>query len=543
VGIPVADGFPLSLAKLAASVARRPWRALPAAAELTANLAAAGARTAALALGQVGAGRPVVAPADKDRRFSDPAWTAHPWFYAAGQSYLAWARFARGVAAQGDHKARFATEAVVDALAPTNFLLTNPAALRKAVETGGESLRAGMRNFVADVATNRGRPRQVSAGAFAVGVDLAATPGQVVRRDDLMELIQYAPQTETVHQSPLLMSPPWINKYYIMDLAPGRSFVEWAVQHGHTVFTISYRNPDASMRDVALDDYLRALDKAVGTVREITGAPEVNVVGLCVGGALAVALAAHHAQTGGRSIRSLTLLNTLVDFSEPGALGVFTDRAAIERLEARMAETGFLDEAEMTTTFDFLRANDLIWNYVVTGWLMGEPAAAFDILAWNADPTRISETTHSFYLRNFYLENRLARSELALAGQRLDLAQLEADTYILAAAEDHITPWKSSYRTTGLLPVKIRFVLSSSGHIAGVVNPPSNKRRYWTNDDLPADPDQWLAEATEHTGSWWGDWTAWIADRAGAQRPPPPMGSAAHPPIDGAPGTYVRRDS
>ena len=543
MGLNTDDGFALALARLGASVARRPWRALPAAAELTANLFAAGARTAAVALGQ--SSPPVVATDPKDRRFTDPAWTANPWFYGTGQAYLAWSKFMREVAEnQGDDKARFATSAVVDAVAPTNFLPTNPAALRKAYETRGESLKEGLKNLVEDVTTNKGRPRQVDLSAFEVGKDLACTPGKVVFRNDLMELIQYEAQTEKVHATPMLMSPPWINKYYIMDLAPGRSFIEWAVQHGHTVFTLSYRNPDESMRHVTLDHYLvQGLGAALDVVREITGAEDVNVVGLCVGGTLAVMLHAYLAKSGGGGIRSLTLLNTLVDFTEPGALGAFTDAGAVERLEARMAERGFLDEAEMATTFDFLRANDLIWNYVARGWLMGERAAPFDILAWNADATRISEATHSFYLRAFYLENRLAQGTLTLAGTPLDLGLLEADTYILAAVEDHITPWKSSYKTTGLLPTKIKFVLSSSGHIAGVVNPPSNKRHYWTNDDLPEDPDEWLADATQHTGSWWGEWTAWIGDRAGPQRPPPPVGSATHPPIDDAPGTYVRRGS
>ncbi len=537
------DGFPLALARLGASVVRRPWRALPAAAELTANLFAAGARTAAVALGQPSP--PVVAPAAKDRRFADPAWTKSPWFYGTAQAYLSGAKFLREVAErQGDEKAQFAAGALVDALAPTNFLPTNPAALRKAYETRGESLKNGFKNLVSDVVTNGGRPQQVDPTAFEVGRDLAVTPGHVVFRNHLMELIQYVPQTATVHETPLLMSPPWINKYYIMDLAPGRSLVEWAVQHGHTVFTLSYRNPDESMRTVTLDDYLLlGLNAAVDAVREITGAEDVNVAGLCVGGTLAVMLHAYLAQQAKGGIRSLTLLNTLVDFSEPGALGAFTDRAAVERLEERMAEQGFVDEVEMATTFDFLRANDLIWNYVASGWLMGEPAPAFDILAWNADATRISEATHSFYLRSFYLENQLSRGTLEMAGTPIDLDLAEADTYVLAAVEDHITPWKSSYKTTGLLPTKMKFVLSSSGHIAGVVNPPSPKRHYWTNDDLPEDPDEWLADATQHTGSWWGDWTAWIADRAGPQRPPPPLGSAIHSPIATAPGTYVRRGS
>ena len=541
------DGFGEALLRLGASVARHPWRALPAAARFTADIASAGLRTTALALGRPA--RAVVEPPPKDRRFEDPAWQTSPWFYGTGQLYLAWARFARELAARGQldeqtaQKARFAVDSIVDAAAPTNFLFTNPAALRKAVDTRGVSVLEGLVNFVGDVADNRGKPRQVDGSAFRLGENLAATPGKVVFRNDLMELIQYAPQTDTVHEIPLLLSPPWINKYYIMDLAPGRSFVEWAVQQGHTVFAISYRNPDESMRHMALDDYLTAgLGQAVDVVRSITGAEQVNVVGLCVGGTLAVALLAHQAQGEDRPIRSVTLLNTLVDFGEPGPLGAFTDRGAIERVEQRMAEKGYLDESEMAVTFDFLRANDLIWNYVVSGWLMGEPAPAFDILAWNADSTRVSEATHSTYLRSCYLENRLAKGTMTLAGRRLDLDQIETDAYILAAKEDHITPWRSSYATTSLLPSSLRFVLTSSGHIAGIVNPPSPKRRYWTNDDLPEDPDAWLAEATEHQGSWWGDWTEWIAARAGDRREPRPIGSADHPPLIDAPGTYVRRD-
>ena len=545
------DGFGIALARLGASVARRPWRALPAAFQFTTDMAAAGTRTVAAALGRPGPG--VVDAPPRDRRFADPAWQQNPWFYGAGQAYLAWARFVRDVAATSElpagvaQKAAFAVDAVLDAVAPTNFLPGNPAALRRAIETRGESLRAGLDNFLRDVADNRGRPAQVDRSAFTLGENLAATPGKVVFRNDLMELIQYAPQTETVYETPLLLSPPWINKYYIMDLAPGRSFAEWAVQHGHTVFAISYRNPDESMRDVALDDYLvNGPCAALDVARDITGAAQLNIAGLCVGGTLAVALLAHlAATTKSRSpVRSLTLLNTLVDFSQPGPLGAFTDAAAVESLERRMAERGYLDGAAMAKTFDFLRANDLIWNYVASGWLMGEPAPAFDILAWNSDPMNVTEATHSGYLRACYLENRLARSELTLAGRRVDLDAIDVDTeaYILAAKEDHITPWKSSYATTGLLPTPTRFVLTSSGHIAGVVNPPSPKRHYWTNHDLPEDPEAWLTAATRHQGSWWEDWTQWIARRAGTRVAPPPLGNATHPPLTPAPGTYVRSE-
>jgi len=404
------------------------------------------------------------------------------------------------------------------------------------------SVLAGMRNFLADVATNNGKPRQVDETPFRLGENLAASPGEVVFRNDLMELIQYRPQTETVHEVPLLLSPPWINKYYIMDLAPGRSFVEWAVRHGHTVFAISYRNPDEEHRDVALVDYLLSGPyDALRIIEEITGSKEVNVVGLCLGGTLTVMLLAHLAANDHDRVRSATLLNTMVDFREPGPMGIFLDRAAVERLNRRMVERGYLESTEMSTMFDLLRAQDLVWNYVVTGWLMGEKPPAFDILAWNADGTRMPADMHSFYLRCCYVENQLARGEMTLAGTRLDLGAIDEDVYVLSAREDHIAPWRSSYATTQLLGGAARFVLTSSGHVAGIVNPPGGRRVHWTNDELPADPDQWLAGATEHQGTWWEDWAAWIAERSGPRRPPPPMGSAAHPPLGPAPGTYVHQ--
>jgi polyhydroxyalkanoate synthase len=552
-----------ALTRLGVGALRHPWRTFEAATRLTGNLVATGVGAAAVAVGG-DAETPAPSPT-RDRRFSDPAWQRSPWFFAAGHTYLAWSRFLRDMAAnsgaEDPSRARtdFAVSMLVDALAPTNFLPTNPAALRRAAETRGLSLLQGLENFFDDLSTNKGRPRQVDRSALEVGRDLAVTPGKVVYRNELMELIQYAPQTDTVFDVPLLLSPPWINKYYVMDLAPGRSFVEWAVGRGHTVFAISYRNPDETMRDVSLDDYLLGgLGTALDVVSEITGAEQVNLAGLCVGGTLAMMLLAYLAQdedgllpprsegplgpSAPRAprVRSATLLNTLLDFSEPGPLGAFTDRKSVERLERRMEKRGYLEASEMAATFDSLRPNDLIWNYVANNWLMGEQAPAFDILAWNADSTRISAATHSDYLRSCYVENRLARDEMTLAGRRLRLGDISSDVYVLAASEDHITPWKSSYATTGLLRSDVRFVLSSSGHIAGIVNPPSPKRLHWTNERLTSDPDDWLAGAEEHTGSWWGDWADWIEPRAGGRRPPPPLGSSAHPALDDAPGRYVR---
>ncbi len=560
--------FGLALAELGAEIAKHPERALDAWAGFSADLAAAASETVDRAVVGNGNGSaadtkpPSLTPAPKDRRFADPSWEQNPWFFGQRQAYLAWSRFMHNLGGAADldertaQKAAFAVGMIVDALAPTNFAASNPEAIRQAFETEGESLRQGLDNFLDDMAANNGRPRQVDASSFELGVNLAATPGKVVFRNDLMELIQYSPRTETVHDVPLLLSPPWINKYYVMDLAPGRSFAEWAVDHGHTTFAISWRNPDPdqSMRATTMDDYLlNGLGTAVDVVREICGVPQVNVAGLCVGGTLAVMLLAWQAQmeatqteaasaetgAGLPPVKSLTLLNTLVDFSEPGALAAFTDLDTIERLETRMAERGYLEGAEMAGTFDALRPNDLIWNYVAGNWLMGRTPPAFDILAWNADATRIPAATHSAYLRSFYLENRLATGQMTIGGRRLSLDDIESDVYILAASEDHITPWKSSYATVGLLPSPIRFVLSSAGHIAGIVNPPGPKRVHWTNDDLPLDPDAWRAAATEHPGTWWDDWISWLDARAGGQRPPPPTGTTTHPALADAPGTYV----
>ena len=531
-----------TLAGVAAGLAADPVAAMTAATQLTAGLAAAAVQAGARALGWDG--EPEPAPPKGDRRFSDPAWETHPWFFWQRQSYLAWAGTMKDVARRtgtgGTGKAEFAVGQLVDALSPANFLGTNPTALRKAVETHGTSVVEGMANLLDDLAENDGRPRQVDASSFEVGRNLAATPGKVVFRNELIELIQYEPTTKTNHAVPLLLSPPWINRYYIMDLAPGRSFAQWAVDHGHATFAISYRNPDSSMRDVDLDDYLLlGLRAALDAVCEITGAPKVNIAGLCVGGTLAVMLSAFLAELGEDRINSLTLLNTLVDFGKPGPLGHFTDPASVARVEELMAGPGYLDGRELATTFDALRPNDLIWNYVGTNWLQGEKPPAFDILAWNADATRVPEATHSTYLRSCYLENRLAAGTMAMAGRAVRPEAVKCDAYVLAAEADHITPWLSSYETTGLLGGPIRFVLTSAGHIAGIVNPPGPKRKYWTNDEVGSDPHEWRAGAEEHAGSWWEDWAAWIKARAGKRRTPFRIGGENHPVLADAPGTYV----
>ena len=431
---------------------------------------------------------PVPVP-EGDKRFADPAWSQNPAFFAVRQGYLAASQLMSDLLAAGagdavdDAKARVATGFLLDALAPTNFLFTNPAALKRVLDTGGASLASGARNFADDLVNNGGRPRQVDTRPFTVGQNLAATPGKIVFKNDLMELIQYAPQTEQVRAVPVLASPPWINKYYVMDLAPGRSFLEWAVQHERTVFAISYRNPDPSMRGVTLDDYLiHGPREAMDVISEITGSPKIDIIGLCLGGALTAMLAAYLTEKGDDRVGSITLLNTLLDYSEPGVLGAFTDEKTVARLERQMAAKGVLDGSQMAGTFDILRSNDLIFNYVVSNWLMGQDPPAFDILAWNGDSTRMPAAMHSFYLRSLYMRNELARGELELAGQRLSLADVTSDTYVVGAINDHIVPWHGSYKTGGLMGGKVRYVLSSGGHIAGIVNPPGPKAWYEAAD-------------------------------------------------------------
>ena len=326
-------------------------------------------------------------------------------------------------------------------------------------------------------------------------------------RNELMELIQYTPQTKQVRSVPVLASPPWINKYYVMDLAPDRSFLEWAVKHRRTVFAISYRNPDASMSDVTLDDYLINGPKtALDVISDITGSPKIDIVGLCLGGSLTAMLAAYLAATGDDRLGAVTLLNTLVDYGEPGVLGAFTDEQTVSRLEKEMARTGVMEGSQMAGTFDLLRANDLIFSYVASNWLMGQSPPAFDILAWNADSTRMPAAMHSFYLRSLYLRNQLARGEMELAGQMLSLGDIKSDTYVVGAINDHIVPWESSYRATELLGGTVRYVLSSGGHIAGIVNPPGPKAWYEAGEHNPPSTAQWRDAAERHAGSWWEDW-------------------------------------
>jgi polyhydroxyalkanoate synthase len=522
--------------------------AASAAAALYSRLAADLARIPPAALARwLGAKAEPPLPVDpKDRRFADPAWTDNPAFFSIRQAYLAVRRLSQDLVDSADldqataAKARMAVDLLLDAAAPTNFLPTNPAALKRAFDTAGASLVRGARHFVDDLLNNGGRPRQVDTSPFELGQNLAATPAKVVYRNELMELLQYEPQTPQVHAAPLLCSPPWINKYYVMDLAPGRSFIEWAVRHNRTVFAISYKNPGPEMSGVTMDDYLvHGPHDALNVIQEITGAETVDIVGLCLGGALTAITDAYLTAVGDSRIGTLTLLNTLLDYSEPGALGLFTDEATVSRLEKQMAGSGQLEGKSMAGTFDLMRANDLIFNYVVSNWLMGQDPPAFDILAWNADSTRMPAAMHSFYLRNFYVENRLPKGTLEIAGQRIDLGEIKRSTYVVSAENDHIVPWRSAYAATRLLSGPVRFILSSGGHIAGIVNPPGPKGWYLTGDDLPASPEEWRKTTVRHGGSWWEDWAVWSAENAGEMIDPPPTGSEQHPVIADGPGEYV----
>ncbi len=497
------------------------------------------------------AGADVAAPMSPpmgDSRFADPVYATSPVYFLLEQEYLLGCQYfselldAAQLEGPEDAKARFAAKFILDALAPTNTLLGNPAALREAFNTGGESLVRGARNMLEDLTEKGGWPSQVNSSGFELGVNMAVTPGAVIYQNQLIELIQYSSQTERVYEVPLLFCPPWINKYYIMDLAPGKSLIEWAVQHGHTCFAISYRNPDASMRDLGMADYLQlGLFDAIKVMREITRAFEVNTVSLCLGGTLTAIGLAYNAAVGDSSIKSATLLNTNVDFTVPGVLGLFTDEATISQLEVQMAKDGYLEADAMAHVFDALRANDLIFQYIGNNWLLGKQPPAFDLLVWNSDGTRMPAKMHSEYLRSCYLKNEFARGEFTIEGQRLYPKDVKVDTYVVSAINDHIVPWPSGYKTATIFSGPNRFVLSTSGHIAGVVNPPSPKAKYWTNDARPDDPMVWKDGATLVNDTWWEDWAAWVGARGGGQVPAGVhLGSDDHPVLEAAPGSYVR---
>ncbi len=483
-----------------------------------------------------------------DRRFDAPEWEQHPFFRLLKHSYLAIAdwllREAEGGSLSPAERQRLAfhLRQLVDATSPTLFLPTNPAALRKALETGGASVADGLRHLLADL--RAGRLSITDTDAFAPGRNLALTPGKVVHRSRLIELIQYAPLTEQAHAAPLLFVPPWINKFYILDLQPKNSLVRFLLEQGFSVFMISWKNPDAGMESISFEDYMTEGPLAASEIaREITGARHVNPIGYCIGGTLLAATLAYLAVARDRRFGPATFMVSLLDFSEVGDTAVFIDEPQVAYVEQRMLERGYLDSRHMANMFNLLRANDLIWSTVVNNYLMGNRPPAFDLLYWNSDGTRMAPAAHSFYLRNTYLENNFIKpGKVSLLGRPIDLSRIASEVYAVGAEKDHIVPWRSAWRIARLTRAKTRFALAASGHIAGMINPPAKgKGGYWTNDadTKPETAEEWLAGAQRHEGSWWTDWTAWLAARSGEKRPAPAIGSAVHPPICEAPGTYV----
>jgi polyhydroxyalkanoate synthase len=496
----------------------------------------------------------------KDRRFAGEAWTKDPRYAAVARTYLAQTDLLRKAldTAPIDERSkaqwRFALNQVLDALSPANTLATNPEALQRAMETGGASLLEGARLFTEDLA--RGRIAMTDESAFEVGRNVGTTPGAVVFQNDVMQLIQYTPTTEQVHERPLVIVPPCINKYYILDLQPENSFVGHAVAEGHTVFLVSWRNthPDESAQ--TWDDYVeQGALKALDVARAITGADKVNTLGFCIGGTVLATALAVRAARGEHPAASMTLMTTLLDFAESGDLGLLVTPEMVAAREAAVGDGGLVRGSEMAQVFASLRANDLIWPYVVKGYLKGQAPPAFDLLFWNSDATNLPGPMFCWYLRNCYLENNLREpGAVTVAGERVDLSGIELPTFLYASKDDHIVPWKSAYLSTQLLSGEVTFVLGASGHIAGVINPPAkNKRNYWVasgaggaEDGTPtatldADPDRWLEGAEKVPGSWWPNWYAWLAPHGGEKVDAPAQpGNAEHPPLEEAPGSYVR---
>ncbi|MGH8599939.1 MAG: PHA/PHB synthase family protein, partial [Burkholderiales bacterium] len=467
---------------------------------------------------------PVAEPAKGDRRFKDDDWQQNFLFDFIKQSYLIATRHLHhavaGTTGLDQHTAQkvdFYTRQYIDAMSPSNFALTNPKVLRETAKSGGQNLIRGFSHLLQDLARGDGRQLRISMTdetAFRLGENIATTPGKVVFQNDLLQLIQYLPRTAKVHQRPLLIIPPWINKYYILDLREKNSFIRWAVEQGHTVFVVSWVNPDAQLANKGFDDYLTGGSlAALDAVTKATGEREIDVIGYCLGGTLLAATLGYLAAKKQKRIASATFFVTLIDFERAGELGVFIDEEQVAALEKRMDRRGYLEGREMATTFNMLRANDLIWSFVVNNYLLGRDPLPFDLLYWNADSTRMPAAMHSFYLRNMYLANRLRKpGGITLAGVPIDLSKVEVPTYFISTIEDHIAPWKATYAGARLFKGPVRFVLGGSGHIAGIVNPPAaNKYCYWTHDKLPAQPDPWLKAATQHPGSWWADWAQWVA--------------------------------
>lgn len=502
--------------------------------------------------------KPAIEPEAKDRRFRDEAWQQNPLFDFLKQSYLLTARWLQGtvhdVEGLDAHTARkvdFYTRQFVDAMSPSNFLLTNPEVLKATMESRGENLVKGLKNLLEDLERGKGSLHisMTDEQAFKIGKNLAVTKGKVVYQNDLMQLIQYEATTKEVYKTPLLIIPAWINKYYILDLQQENSIVKWLVDQGYTVFIVSWVNPDERLTKKTFDDYLKEGPLvALDVIESITGQREISVAGYCLGGTLlAVTLAWLKARKQEKRIKSATFLTTMIDFSEAGELSVFIDEEQIKAMEGRMSENGYLEGRDMAATFNMLRANDLIWSFVINNYLLGKDPFPFDLLYWNSDSTRMPAVMHSYYLRNMYQKNLLVKpGALKIAGVSIDLRKITAPVYILATREDHIAPWKSSYAATQIYGGDIHFVLAASGHIAGVVNPPAKKKySHWVSDirsgeSLPRSPEAWLKNARECKGSWWPDWLKWHKRFAGSKVPARKIGGGKIKPLMDAPGTYVK---
>jgi len=493
-----------------------------------------------------------VTPAPKDRRFKDEAWNKSAVYDYIKQGYLLNARWLqdtvhniKGLDAHTSHKLQFFTRQFIDAVSPSNFMLTNPEVMRATLESNGANVVSGLKQLLADMEKGQGRLRisMTDENAFHFGKDIAATPGSVVFQNDLMQLIQYEAVTKDVHKVPLLLIPAWINKYYILDLKPESSYVKWLTEQGYTVFIISWVNPDNELVRKTFEDYLRQGPlAALGVIESITKSPQTSIVGYCLGGTLtSITLAYLKAQKQEKRIASASYLTTLVDFTEAGDISVFIDDKQLDALEDRMSENGYLDAADMANTFNMLRANDLIWSFVVNNYLLGKQPFPFDLLYWNADATNMPATMHAYYLRNMYQKNLLVKPNgLELLNTPINLTKITTPSYLLATKEDHIAPWTSSYIGTQVYDGPCTFTLADSGHVAGVVNPPvKNKYCYWSSTHTPPKPEQWFKGATQHAGSWWPHWDKWQSKLGGGKVAARKVGNAKYKPIEKAPGKYA----
>jgi len=494
---------------------------------------------------------PVVAPDPKDKRFADPEWSQNQFFDFLKQAYLLTSHWAERLVKEAEvdphtrAKAEFYIRQISNALSPSNFVLTNPELVRETLASNAENLVRGMQMLSEDIILGEGqlKIRQSDPSLYDVGRNLATTPGKVIFQNDLMQLIQYEATTKEVVKVPLLIVPPWINKFYILDLTPEKSFIRWCVEQGITVFVISWVNPDAHLARKSFEEYMReGVIRAMDAVTEATGEKKMHTIGYCVGGTLLAITLAWLAAKKQHRVVSSTFFTAQVDFTYAGDLAVFVDEERIKQLEERMKEQGYLEASRMATAFNMLRSNDLVWPYVVNNYLRGKKPYPFDILYWNSDATRMPAANHSFYLRNFYLENKLVKGEMEIGGVKLNLKQVKIPIYNLATREDHIAPAKSVLYGSQFFGGDVRYVLAGSGHIAGVVNPATKpKYQYWTGGRPEgSDVDAWLSKATEHAGSWWPDWLHWLKSYDGTMLPAREIGGGKLKPIEDAPGSYVK---